>query len=108
VISPKEDANASRRRENSRRTPGFIALWSKLPAAVQRSAIRAFEAWCKNPSHSALDHHSLGGKSRGYHSVKVHGMRYLAVYRIESREGQETYLWEWVGTLADFDKEFPR
>jgi hypothetical protein len=33
--------------------------------------------------------------------------RYVAVYRVIEREDELHYVWDWIGTHEDFNKEYP-
>jgi mRNA-degrading endonuclease YafQ of YafQ-DinJ toxin-antitoxin module len=67
----------------------------------------SFATWCKDPSHNALKHHPLHGRSEGWWSVKI-GIHYLVLYRVLEEAGVKKYLWDWIGTHEAFNTHFPR
>ena len=85
---------------NNRTVAEFWSLFEKLPAAVQEQARSTFERFRKNPNHPSLRFKPLKRYPSVY-SVRI-GLQYRAV---ALRSG-DTLRWFWIGSHAEFDKEF--
>jgi hypothetical protein len=83
----------------SKRTRAFRDLYHALPAAIQRQANKAFTLFKDNPNHAGLNFKPVGGDPVWY-SVRI-GIGYRAVC---VREENDTYIWFWIGSHADYDK----
>lgn len=77
--------------------PSFWELYVQLPAPIQELADKNYELLKKNPRHPSLQLKKVGK----YWSVRV-GLKYRAV-AVEIEEG---LLWFWIGTHAEYDREF--
>ncbi len=77
--------------------PSFWELYNKLPRPIQELADKNYELLKANPRHPSLQLKKVGA----YWSVRV-GLRHRAV-AVEIEEG---LLWFWIGTHAEYDKEF--
>lgn len=77
--------------------PSFWELYERLPASIQELADKNYELLKKNPRHPSLQLKKVGK----YWSVRV-GLKYRAV-AVEVEEG---LLWFWIGTHAEYDREF--
>lgn len=77
--------------------PSFWQMYDKLPLSIQDLADKNYELLKKNPRHPSLQLKKVGK----YWSVRV-GQKYRAV-AIEIDDG---LLWFWIGTHAEYDKEF--
>jgi hypothetical protein len=75
-------------------------MFDLLPTHVKEDAYKAFELFKRNEFHSGLRFKELTGFS-GYWSVRV-GISYRAVCK---RDGNTLY-WLWIGTHAEFDRDF--
>ena len=83
---------------NSRVTEDFVALFAKLPTAVQKQARKSYRLWRTNPSHSGLHFKPIKGHDDVY-SVRV-SLGWRAVGLLE--EG--TINWFWIGSHSNYDK----
>lgn len=77
--------------------PSFWNLYDHLPTSIQRLADKNYDLLKDNPRHPSLHLKKVGV----YWSVRV-GISYRAV-AVEIDEG---LLWFWIGTHAEYDKEF--
>jgi hypothetical protein len=75
-------------------------MYARLPEHVQTLARKNYGLFRANPEHPSLRFKPLAGHSEVY-SVRI-GLCYRAV---ALREG-DTLHWFWIGSHADFDKEF--
>ena len=83
-------------------TTDFIACFQRLPERVKHSARRNYRLWRQDPSYSALQFKRVGRKQEAY-SVRVGiGWRALGV-----RE-QDTVIWFWIGSHAEYDQILKR
>jgi hypothetical protein len=81
----------------------FAEFWQhydNLPAAVRAQAKEAFERFRRNPNHPSFRFKPLKGHTNIW-SVRV-GLHYRGV---ALRTG-DTLRWFWIGSHAQFDKEF--
>lgn len=82
----------------SRGTPGFWRLYHSLPIEARSVARKNYRLWQANAFHPSLHFKPIGG---GNWSARV-GERYRAIGRFIGEE----FLWEWIGSHADYDKRF--
>lgn len=82
----------------SRGTPEFWQLYQTLPAEVKTVARKNYRLWQANAFHPSLHFKSIGKPNW---SVRV-GDHYRAMGRFIADE----FVWEWIGTHADYDKRF--
>lgn len=75
-------------------------MYLALPAEVRRQAREAFHKFSADPSHPSLRFKPLQ-RYPGYWSARV-GLSYRSVCR---RSGDTVY-WFWIGSHADFDRDF--
>jgi hypothetical protein len=75
-------------------------MFAALPPDIQRQAREAFRRFQHGPFHPGLRFHPLRGHP-DYWSARV-TLSYRAVCR---REGDTLY-WFWIGSHADFDRDF--
>jgi hypothetical protein len=80
----------------SRGTPEFWRLYHALPAATRSTARKNYRLWQSHAFHPSLHFKPIGG---GNWSVRV-GNHYRAIGRFLADE----FLWEWIGSHADYDK----
>ena len=81
----------------SRTTRRFRDSLSALPREVQRQARRAYERFEQDPYHSSL-------QFRRVHTVlPVYSARIGMHYRAVGIGENETLVWIWVGSHADYD-----
>ena len=86
----------------SRGTLTFWAAYHALPADIKRAAKAAYQKFRENPAHPSLRLERLKHDPRAW-SVRV-TRDYRAVAR---RYEADTWVWFWIGSHQDFDREFP-
>lgn len=86
----------------SQTSPNFWKLFRRLPGDVQVLARTTFRAWMDNPSHPGLNFKKL--TPYAIYSIRI-GSKYRAIC-FELIE--EVYVWDWIGTHGDYDKEIAR
>jgi hypothetical protein len=79
-------------------TRRFWSLFNSLPADVQKSAVKTYHLWRKNPNHPSLRFRRLQG-SKDRFTVRT-GDHYRALGRLEG----EAITWVWIGSHADYDE----
>jgi hypothetical protein len=82
----------------SRGTPEFWRLYGVLPSEVKSVARKNYRLWEANPFHPSLHFKSIGKPNW---SVRI-GDHYRAIGKFSG----PMFLWEWVGSHADYDKRF--
>ena len=82
----------------SRGTAEFWRLYRDLPAEVKSLARKNYRLWQANAFHPSLHFKCVG---RPNWSVRV-GDHYRAIGRFLGEE----FLWEWIGSHADYNKRF--
>ena len=83
-------------------TSAFRKAYDDLPERIQRHAREAYRNFKRNPSHPSLQFKQVH-PSRPIYSARVSlGYRALAV------RDQETWIWFWIGSHADYDKLLQR
>ncbi len=85
---------------DSQPLPRFWALYRALPAGIRERARAAFQRFLANPAHPSLEFKQLQGYP-GYWSVRV-----TRSYRAVCHRSENTLFWFWIGSHADFDREF--
>jgi hypothetical protein len=81
----------------SHTTARFREAFAKLPTEVQRSAKRAFALWQNNPFHKSL-------RFKQIHPVQpIYSVRVGLYYRAIGIKENDTMIWFWIGTHADYD-----
>jgi hypothetical protein len=83
---------------NSQLTDEFLALFARLPAAVQAQARKNYRLWRDNLSHPSLHFKRIHGNEAIF-SVRV-GLGWRALGLLENN----TIFWFWIGSHADYDK----
>jgi len=86
---------------NSRGTAQFWKLYSELPSETKAAARKTYQKFLQNPAHPSLHLERLEFDQRAW-SVRV-TLNYRAV---ALREG-DSWVWLWIGTHRDFDRQFP-
>jgi hypothetical protein len=79
-------------------SPEFRKLFDQLPAEIRGQARKAYATWPKNADHPGLDFKKL--KVTDAYSARV-GLHYRAIC---VKVGDDQFVWEWIGTHADYDK----
>jgi hypothetical protein len=82
----------------SRGTEEFWRLYHALPVPVRATARKNYRLWQANAFHPSLHFKSIGQPNW---SVRV-GDHYRAIGRFSGQE----FIWEWIGSHADYDKRF--
>ena len=84
----------------SHASQSFRKQFQLLPASIQAQAREAYRQFQRDPNHPSLHFEKLRGHSDLW-SVRI-TLRYRAV---AVREG-EVFTWFWIGSHADFDRDF--
>lgn len=83
-------------------TSAFRKAYDDLPVRIQERARGAYRNFKRNPSHPSLQFKQVHS-SRPIYSARVSlGYRALAV------RDEETWIWFWIGSHADYDKLLQR
>jgi hypothetical protein len=83
---------------SSRGTAEFWRLYHALPAETKVVARKNYRLWQANAFHPSLHFKSIGQPNW---SARV-GNHYRAIGRFIGNE----FVWEWIGSHADYDKRF--
>ncbi len=78
----------------------FWRLYASLPKDIQKAAKKAFRLFQQNPDHPSLLFKPLQGDS-DFYSARIN-----AKYRAVGQRDGAVIVWFWIGSHADFDKEF--
>jgi hypothetical protein len=76
-------------------SPKFWAAYDGLPPSIRKLADANFVLLKRDPRHPSLQFKKVGR----YWSVRV-GLRYRAL----AVEADDTYVWFWIGSHADYDR----
>lgn len=87
---------------NSHTTRSFREVFARLPATVQDRARKAFQLFQADPTHPSLSFERL------LFRPDVWSARVTADYRAVCKVVGGTAYWIWIGTHAQFDRDFPR
>ncbi len=79
-------------------TPEFWRLYRALPAEVKEVARKNYRLWQANAFHPSLHFKPIGKPNW---SARV-GQHYRAIGRFHGDE----FVWEWIGSHANYDKRF--
>jgi hypothetical protein len=82
----------------SRGTSEFWRRYRALPAEVRMLAQKNYRLWSANAFHPSLHFKSIG---KGDWSVRVGGH-----YRAVGKFSGKNFLWEWIGSHEDYNKQF--
>jgi len=80
----------------SRGTPEFCKLYRGLPVEACILARKNYQIWSKFPFHPLLHFKKIGG---GKWSVRL-GLNYRAVGMFHDG----IFVWDWIGTHAEYDR----
>lgn len=83
----------------SRVSRNFRGCFDRLPAGIQKLAVKQYRLWCDNPRHPSL------------HFKKVQQLWTVRVsqdYRATGVLVDDTMVWFWIGTHAEYDKLLKR
>ena len=79
-------------------TPGYWALYHRLPPHIRDAADRCFALLKDNSSHPSLHFKRIGE----LWSVRA-GIHYRALGVVAS-DNEQSILWFWIGTHAEYDR----
>lgn len=82
----------------SRGTAEFWRLYRTLPAEVKAVARKNYQLWQANAFHPSLHFKSIGKPNW---AVRI-GLHHRAIGRFVDAE----FVWEWIGSHADYDRRF--
>ena len=85
---------------NSRVLPGFWRMYETLPPGIRRHARKAFRLFQADPRHPSLRFKQLR------HCPGLWSVRISLGYRAVGRRDDDTVHWFWIGSHADFDRDF--
>ena len=86
----------------SRGTSDFWKAYRALPEEIRKAARAAYAKFRRNPAHPSLQVERLRADPR-FWSVRV-----TRDYRaVAQRFGDDVWVWVWIGSHKDFDREFP-
>ena len=83
---------------NSQTTERFWKAYSKLPTHIRRKARETYRLWQENPGHPGLQFKQV-------HQTKpIYSVRVSIGWRAVGVKENETMIWFWIGSHADYDK----
>jgi len=80
--------------------PSFWEMYQRLPPDVRAQARKAFRLFLANASHPSLHFKPL------QHVPEMWSVRISRSYRAVCRRRGNAVYWFWIGTHADFDRDF--
>jgi hypothetical protein len=83
-------------------TEEFLAAFRRLPDRIKRLARKNYRTWKRNPHHPGLDFKRVGKRSPIY-SVRI-GIGWRTLGLMED----ETIVWFWIGSHAEYDRLIKR
>ena len=86
----------------SRGIPAFWHAYYALPAGIKQAARSAYGKFCENPAQPSLQLQRLQSDSR-FWSVRVTRDYRAVAQRFEGN----VWVWVWIGSHQDFDRQFP-
>ncbi len=87
------------------RSLGTAAFWRsyrELPAGIRDAARAAYQKFVQNPAQPSLQLERLRSDPR-FWSVRVTRDFRAVAQRLEA----DTWIWVWIGSHKDFDRQFP-
>ncbi|GAC1658769.1 MAG: hypothetical protein NVS9B15_20700 [Acidobacteriaceae bacterium] len=81
----------------SETTPQFWKLFAILPGSVQKSAVRSYQRFRRDPRHPSLQFKKIEG------TKDVYSARISAGYRAVCTLRNEVVVWFWIGSHAEYD-----
>ena len=87
----------------NRRRRVFHELLAALPAKVRDTCRIRFRQFVANPRNVSLRLHRLKDHGRGRHIPGSYSVSVTANYRAISFIDDQTNVWYWIGTHADYD-----
>jgi len=86
----------------SRGTTDFWRLYHALPPEKRQAAQKSFQKFSDNPAHPSLQLERLRSDERAW-SVRVSRKN-----RAVARRYDDDWVWFWIGTHEEFDRQFPK
>lgn len=86
----------------SRGTTGFWKLYRELPPDAKIAARKTYAVFRQNPAHPSLRLERLACDPRAW------ALRVTLNYRAVALRQGDTWIWLWIGTHQEFDRQFPR
>ncbi|MDB6039305.1 MAG: hypothetical protein JWM99_3146 [Verrucomicrobiales bacterium] len=86
---------------SSRGTVEFWRLYWTLPLQIRTAARNAYKKFLQNPAHPSLHLERLR-TDRRFWSVRV-----TLEYRAVAFRSEGLWVWTWIGTHEEFDRQFP-
>jgi hypothetical protein len=87
---------------NSRGAEEFWECYRALPSPIKLAARAAYKKFHQNPAHPSLQLERLRSDPR-FWSVRVTKDFRAVAMRFEN----DTWVWVWIGSHKDFDRQFP-
>ena len=82
----------------SKTTNRFRKAYAQLPEHVQRRAREAYRLFRDNPSHPSLRFKQV------HATLPIYSARVGLGYRARAVRDDDTVVWFWIGTHADYDR----
>ncbi len=79
-------------------SPKFHPYFSPLPPPIQQLARKNYKLWKSDPSHPSLKFKRIGKKTEAY-SIRI-GLD----WRVVGVKSDDTIIWFWIGSHADYDR----
>jgi hypothetical protein len=79
----------------SRASSKFWKAYKELPQDIQRIAVKQYRLWVQDSSHSSLEFKKI----HSYWSCRI-----TDSYRALAIVDQDTAIWFWIGTHAEYDQ----
>ncbi len=83
---------------NSVTTSKFRICFSKLPTHIQKASRKAYHLWKENPQHPSLQFKLVAPEN------SIYSVRVSLAYRALGVKENETIIWFWIGSHADYDE----
>jgi hypothetical protein len=83
---------------NSVTTARFRACFEKVPLHIQQLSRKAYHLWKENPEHPSLQFKLIAA------SDSLYSVRISLGYRALGVKEDETMIWFWIGSHADYEK----
>jgi hypothetical protein len=85
----------------SRGAPEFWQRYQELPPEIQAATRKAYRLFNRDPAHPSLRLERLRSDPRAWSVRVTRDIRAVAFRR------GEDWLWFWIGTHKEFDRQFP-
>jgi len=84
-------------------TPNFWKAYRGLPVEIKSATRTAYQKFLQNPAHPSLQLERLRSDPR-FWSVRVTRDYRAVAQRFEG----DVWIWVWIGSHKDFDRQFPK